>query len=129
MIKRGSMYIHDYIRKHALQCVGVHDSITILPSIEVLKSTEWCSEFEQLMRNRLLVGAFRYFRFNNPKKGDGDLIGGLKKKIQRYEETGNAEYLVDSANYCMLLFLWSKHPNHHFKAQDIHYEDYFNPSK
>ena len=35
-----------------------------------------------------------------------------------YEMTGNTEYLVDIANYCLLAFLEDEHPNKHFSAMD-----------
>ena len=35
-----------------------------------------------------------------------DAIGSLKKCIQKFEETGNLEYLADAANYCMFRYMY-----------------------
>jgi hypothetical protein len=89
-----------------------------------LQKTEWSPTFEQYMRNRLIMGAMRYepLIVKKSKPGRWDLIGAVKKKMERYEETGNTEYLVDIANYCMLAFECDDHPNKHFHALDDHHE-------
>lgn len=76
--------------------------------LKKLEHSERSSQFERLMRNRLLMGVFRYGTFeqkrrNNSKK-PWDLLGAVKSKIESYSRTGNTEYLVDCANYLMLAF-------------------------
>ena len=34
-----------------------------------------------------------------------DALGNLKKRIEKYEETGNTEFLADVANYAMIEFM------------------------
>ena len=102
----------------------------LLPPLEAkydfatLQITEWSPTFEQYMRNRMLMGALRYGRLDEKRKKPGrwDLIGAVKKKIERYQETGNTEYLVDIANYCLIVFECDDHPLKHFKALDDHHE-------
>lgn len=112
--------VTEHIRRHALEWVGVHDAAKAAPSIDELRMTEWAPEFERLMRNRLVVGGMRYARFNDPRKGwpHRDNWAWLVKKLELYEQTGNAEYLVDIANYAMVLWRYPQHPNHHFAATD-----------
>ena len=90
--------------------------------LEALKKSEWSPEFEKLMRNRLLMGSIRYGKMGHgsipkgkPKYGR---INSIRKRLGLYEETGNAEYLVDIANFALLLFEERQHPNFHFNSID-----------
>jgi hypothetical protein len=91
-----------------------------------LQKTEWSPRFEMLMRNRLLMGALRYGTMEekrkNAAKNRWDLTGAIEEKAKLYEKTGNSEYLVDMANYCLLAFEFDPHPNKHFKALDDHHD-------
>ena len=87
-----------------------------IPSLEELKKTEWCSEFEQLMRNRLIMGALRYGPITERTKYN--YIAAAIDKLKLYSSTGNAELLVDCANYCLKEFVVGAHPNKHFYAHD-----------
>ena len=74
----------------------------ILPQVKKkniarLHETEWDSNFEQLMRNRMVMGAIRYESFHEKKKGDYNYIKSVEEKIVKYKQTGNTELLVDVA--------------------------------
>ena len=88
------------------------------PSIESLKQTEWSPLFEKLMRNRMVMGAFRYGLLNDKNKPQYDRIKSARAKLDKYEKTGNLECLVDVANNCQLEFEEGIHPNRHFHAFD-----------
>lgn len=92
-----------------------------------LKDTEWSKQFEGLMRNRLLMGAFRYGRMGHggiPKgKPHYNRAESVRKRLQFFEQTGNAEWLVDIANMALLMFEERVHPNFHFEAGDDGYHD------
>lgn len=89
-----------------------------------LEQTEWSPKFEWLMRNRLLMGALRYGTMAEKRlltnKNRWDLVGAVSLKIKKYEETGNTEFLVDAANYCLLAFEFDPHPTKYFHALDDH---------
>ena len=87
-------------------------------SYEELKKTEWSEEFERLMRNRLIIGALRYGRLGAANKPQYDRINSMIKRLTKYQETGNKEFLVDVANICLLEFVECNHPNQHFHAID-----------
>lgn len=99
---------------------GLPESESIVPRLEYksLKETEWSARFEQLMKNRLVIGAYRYGLLNDSKKPQFDRIEAVIKRAVRFKETGNKEYLVDIANLCLLEFEESKHPKAHFEAID-----------
>lgn len=47
------------------------------------------------------------------------LVHAVKTAIQcieKYEKTGNTEYLCDAANYLMFEFMYPQIPNAHFKS-------------
>ena len=74
-----------------------------------LYRTERCPEFERLMIDRRVMGAFRYGSMNDEKKPQYDRIGSIKRRLQAFEEDRNAEHLVDIANLCLFEFLEGKH--------------------
>jgi len=95
-----------------------------VPDLEILKETQWSNEFESLMRNRLIMGAFRYGIFGLKDKPKFNSVNSIIQKAKLYQETGNDEILVDIANLAMVEFIEGNHPNKHYKAVDdgIHTE-------
>jgi len=89
-----------------------------VPSCIELKQTQWSKPFETYMRNRLLMGYYRYGLLGSPEKGLFDNMNSALRRIKLYKETGNQEHLVDIANLCMIEFLHPNHKNPHFLAQD-----------
>lgn len=78
-------------------------------------------QFETLMRNRLIMGALRYGRLHAPGKGTYNRPGGIVKRLQQYQETGNLECLVDIANLALLEFEEGTHP---LKCWRVHHGDH-----
>ena len=76
----------------------------MMPSLSVLREEEWDSEFEQAMRNRLIIGAFRYERLCEKKKGDYDFVENAILRLRLYQQDHKLEHLVDSANLSLLEF-------------------------
>jgi hypothetical protein len=113
-----SMTVTQYLRSR------LHAHIITTPvgdkreSLDSLRRTEWSPLFEKLMRNRLLVGRFRYGRMDDPAKGDYDMLSSIRDRLKAYERTGNLEHLVDVANLALVEFVHSRHANRHFDAGD-----------
>ena len=70
------------------------------------------------MRNRLLMGRFRYGALRRQEKGGYNNIGSAIHRLKLYRRTGNLEHLVDAANLCLVEFVTGDHPNRHFEATD-----------
>ena len=70
------------------------------------------------MKNRLIIGFFRYGSVKDKHKKDYNRVQALKEKIDLYQKTGNGECLVDMSNLCMIEFTKRSHPDFHFKAED-----------
>ena len=62
-------------------------------------------KFFQMMLSRLLVGQIRYGKADAIQ----DYLTRAQKALRDYEHTGNLEFLVDAANYCLLE---AHHPLH-----------------
>ncbi len=112
--------VTERLRDHLLQSLGYAARVPRMPALDTLRRTEWCEEFEQARRNRMIMGAFRYGLLTAPGKFDYDLLAGLQKKLDDYHRTGNVEALVDAGNYLMMEFMRPSHPNSHFRAEDDH---------
>ena len=94
-------------------CVGER-----VEPLDRLRATEWSREFEELMRNRLIMGRFRYAPMRSADKGNYDNMGSAIQRLEKYIETGNLEHVVDAANLCMVEFEHGNHPLRHFAAVD-----------
>jgi hypothetical protein len=105
---------------------------TLMPSLDSLRRTEWSDDFEeklkkyyntfeivslvipwseefiQLMRNRLVMGAFRYGLMAEQDYSKFDTLSAARNKLELYEKTLNLEFLVDAANNCLLTFVQNK---------------------
>ena len=120
---------HDAIRDHIFQQLCIPDPsknhigslskpVGAMSDLTVLRDTEWNPEFEMFMRNRLLMGAFRYGTFADKAKVRFDCTGYAKKKIDLYLETGNLECLVDAANMCLLEFTFPQKESVKWEPED-----------
>jgi hypothetical protein len=88
------------------------------PSLECLRRTQWNERFEQLMRNRLVMGAFRYGTFAEQGQTRHANVPSIQQHLEAYQESGNAEHLVDIANLALVEFTLPSHPQSHFTAID-----------
>ena len=88
------------------------------PSWTELKHTQWCKEFEQLMRNRLVMGAFRYGLMTKGSGKGYDSVSSAIERLRMYQLNGNQEFLVDAANLCLVEYQAERHPNAHMEAVD-----------
>lgn len=109
--------ITEHIREHALLTAGFFEHKP-MPSLEQLSMSEWDKEFETLMRNRLIMGAFRYGLLAEKNDTPHDNVGSAISRLNKYRESGNTELLVDVANICLVEFKCGHHPNKHFSSVD-----------
>lgn len=111
--------ITHHLRCHAYEsaCLAAGVRLASLPSLAALRERQWSPEFEGLMRNRLVMGAFRYGLFG-PAKGGYDQVGSILRHLAAYTESGNLEHLVDIANLALVEFEFGRHPKRHWHACD-----------
>jgi len=93
-------------------------------TIDELYKTEWCEEFEQLCRNRLLIGGMRYGRMHSTEHPIYNYYKFIASRLEEYHETGNLDSLVDVANGAMLLYVLGDRPDRYFDgdSRGIHDE-------
>lgn len=87
--------------------------IKIVPGTE----SEVSQPFLQGMADRMAASKFKY----GPvalSKGKVDPIKSLKVRLDNYERTGNAEWLMDVGNFAMIEFMHPSHPDAYFRATD-----------
>jgi hypothetical protein len=89
-----------------------------MPDLHIIRKIQWCPEFEELMRNRLVMGAFRYGLVDQKKSKSMNHMSSVRKRLDRYEETGNLEFLADVANLMMLEFMHCDKSNKKFIPLD-----------
>ena len=109
--------VFEHIRTHLLESAGMVERVSV-PDLDDLRKTEWVPEFEQLMRNRLLMGAFRYGLLNTLGKLEYDHIGSIEKRLAKFRVDHNLEHLVDVANLCMVEFYAGTKRGQTVQAQD-----------
>ena len=78
-----------------------------MDKVQVLKRS-FSGQFIQKMKNRILVSHYKYGDIKRTKQDltqTRDELKNAKYRINRYEQTGNLEYLVDAANFLMFEFM------------------------
>jgi len=80
--------------------------------------TEFSDHFLEGMLNRMTVSFFKYGPVAKAYPHDVDAIESLKKRLTKYMETGNTEWLMDVANFAMIEFMRPRHPDAHYDPQD-----------
>lgn len=74
--------------------------------------------FLQGMVARMGVSFHKYGPVRQGFPAKVDAIASLKTRLERYEEDGNTEWLMDVANFAMIEFMHPAHPLAHFAPQD-----------
>jgi hypothetical protein len=80
--------------------------------------TEFSDEFVEYMRNRMVVSFHKYGPVADAYPHKVSALDSLQKRLAKYLETGNTEWLVDAANFCMIEFMRPSVPGAEFRATD-----------
>lgn len=84
-------------------------------------SKEYNDEFDKLRKNRVATSFYKYGPAkDNFSTGNVQAIPTMELCINKYKATGNADYLLDAANYLMFEFMYPQHPKAHFRATESH---------
>lgn len=81
-------------------------------------SSENSQEFHQGMVDRMGVSFFKYgpVRLGYPARVNA--LKSLRERLDKYERTGNTEWLMDVANFAMIEFMHPAHKDAHFRPTD-----------
>ena len=80
--------------------------------------TEFSEKFVQGMADRMAVSFFKYGPVAEAYPNKVNAIESLEKRLKKYKETGNAEWLMDVGNFAMIEFQHPAHPKAHFRSTD-----------
>jgi hypothetical protein len=86
-------------------------------NIEDIRKSELFPEVDELCNNRMLTS---YYKYGPVKENYGNkLINAMKearKRMERYEQDGNTEWLLDAINQLKIEFKYPQHPTAYFRA-------------
>jgi len=114
------MTAHDVMRDRLLRRAGLIPPVPTI-SLKEMEALQWGSEWQDvlgLMKNRMVMGGYRYGPYRDQKKGQYDNISDVRRRLKLYEQTGNMEHLVDAANITILECMVKSHPKFHFNSID-----------
>lgn len=83
-------------------------------------STEYSERFDEIRKSMMIASYYKYgaMRENYSEFKCMDAIGNIKKRLQKYEETGNTEFLADVANFAMIEFMYPSIEGAQYKPTD-----------
>ena len=85
---------------------------------ENVPQSEINMRFVQGMANALATSFFKYGKMRDKPGNIFDHKANIRKRLQKYEESGNTEWLIDVANFAMIEFTNPSHPDAHFEGTD-----------
>lgn len=88
--------------------------------LKIVQPSEVSTEFLQGMADRMAVSYFKYGEAAKNFPFPGNALESLKRRLSKYADDGNTEWLIDAANFAMIEFMFPSHPDAHFKATDSH---------
>src|SRR4051812_29600342 len=68
------------------------------------------------MRNRMAVSFYKYGPVADAYPEKVNALDSLQLRLKKYQETGNAEFLMDAANFAMIEFMHPSHPEAFFQG-------------
>lgn len=88
--------------------------------LQQILSTEYSERFDKIRKNAMAMSYYKYgpMRENYNRNQTIDAIKSLEKRLEKYKETGNTEFLADVANFAMIEFMYPQHDCAHYKATD-----------
>ena len=75
--------------------------------IKRILKTEYSELFDKIRKNMMIVSYFKYgpIADNYERYKCMDALGNIEKRLAKYRETGNTEFLADVANFAMIEFM------------------------
>jgi len=86
--------------------------------ITTIEKTETSLKFWQRMKRSMVNSFHKYGAVAQAYPHKVKAIASLKKRLDLYEQTGNADYLIDVANFAMIEFMRPAHAQFHDKPTD-----------
>ena len=77
-------------------------------SYEDVLKTEYSERFDQIRKDMMVMSFYKYgpVKKNYESYQCMDAVGNIEKRLAKYKETGNTEFLADIANFAMIEFMY-----------------------
>lgn len=86
--------------------------------VESCPATEFSPKFAQGMADRMAMSYAKYGQVRDAYPTRVDALASLQMRLDRYQATGNTEFLMDVANFAMIEFMHPRHPEAHYSPTD-----------
>ena len=86
--------------------------------IESVLKTQVSEQFLTGMIARMEMSYFKYGDVSEAYPDKMDALASLQQRLQKYRDTGNTEFLIDAANFCMIEFMFPRMQGALFQATD-----------
>lgn len=83
-----------------------------------IEATEVSQKFLGRMKQAMVMSFHKYGPLKDAYPHKVKAITTLEDRLNKYKETGNADYLVDVANFAMIEFMRPAHAQFHDKPTD-----------
>ena len=79
-----------------------------MKEIEEILNTEYSERFDKIRKDMMVMSYYKYgpMKDNYDKFKCMDAIGNIEKRLEKYRQTGNTEFLADVANFAMIEFMY-----------------------
>lgn len=76
--------------------------------IEKILETEYSNEFDEIRKSMMVVSFYKYgpMKENHSTYKCMSAVENIIKRLEKYKETGNTEFLCDVANFAMIEFMY-----------------------
>lgn len=87
---------------------------------EKILKTEYSHRFDEIRKRMMVASYFKYgaMQENYEKFKCMDALGNIEKRLAKYRETGNTEFLADIANFAMIEFMYPSIPGARYIPTD-----------
>lgn len=86
--------------------------------VETALKTQVSEQFLAGMVARMEMSFFKYGDVAEAYPHKIDAIASLHQRLAKYDATGNTEFLIDAANFCMIEFMFPRKEGAFFQATD-----------
>lgn len=93
-------------------------TIHCLQEKEMITPSEDSQRFHERMRQAMTMSFHKYGPIRDAYPHKVNAVASLEKRLRLYRETGNADYLVDVANFAMIEFMLPAHERFHDSPTD-----------
>ena len=87
-------------------------------TIEEILETEYDLELDEYRKNAMTTSYYKYGKVSDNYPDNIDALQSMQKRIKKYMQTGNKEFLADAMNFIMIEFMYPKNKEAYFKPTD-----------